>query len=308
MTIMLTEINNYCFSNAHHPAKKYCEWWYFTFFFGEKNVVSGIFKIENKLPEVWIFVKEVGRKAVYIRKTFSHKNFFASTEECDVRIGDNFFRERDGVCKVKINFPEIKLEASFKKTCCWNDNLIERQLGKAEKIFWLVPCVKGRFSGRLKFGDKTETISGLAFHDHVWHNINAIRMFKNFKEWFWGISYSAKETHLYASVDMGKRGRFKFIFSSDGKSQSKMVDYEAAGQVSKEAFINVDPVCWNKMAAKLKTAEKDPVNQWGNSVLIKFFTNKVLGFSQYHCFSKEGGRPENWDYLEILQRRARFLR
>ena len=62
---MNTKINNAVFSNAHHPAKKYCEWWYFTLFFEPKSVISGIFKIENKTPEIWIFIKKENQAHKY---------------------------------------------------------------------------------------------------------------------------------------------------------------------------------------------------------------------------------------------------
>jgi hypothetical protein len=305
---MNTSSNNVVFSNAHHPARKYCEWWYFTFFFAPKSVVSGIFKIENKTPEVWIFLKEAGQEAIYLRRTFSFKDFSASREHCDVRIGDNAFWEESGSYKVKISFPEIQLEASFKKSFDWGDNLIARQLSKKEKIFWLVPCVRGKFSGKLTAKGKAKFISGSAFHDHVWHNISAIKMFRSFKEWFWGINYSAKETHLFANVDMGKRGKFNFIFSNDGSQNLKIVDDQDTLATNVDPALELDRIYWDKMVSKLELADKDPVNQWGNSFLTKFFTNKILGFSQYHCFGKEDDKAENWDYSEILQRRSRTSR
>jgi hypothetical protein len=294
---MNTKINNAVFSNAHHPAKKYCEWWYFTLFFEPKSVISGIFKIENKTPEIWIFIKKENQAPVYIRKKFPYKSFSASEKCCEVRIGDNIFVEKNGAYQVKINFPELTLDVVFKRTLIWDDNLIERPLSKKEKISWLVPCVKGEFSGKLILAGKTETISGLAFHDHVWHNINAIKMLRNFKEWFWGISYSAKETLLYVDVNLGKRGDFKFVFFSDGKKNLKIID----GLDAKNSH-------WNKVLKKLKLVEKDSVNTWGDSILIKFFTNKLLGFSQYHCFGNKDYEPENWDYIEILQRGRRSPR
>jgi len=134
MIIMPNKINNAIFSNAHHPAKKYSEWWYFTLFFKPKSVISGIFKIENKTPEIWIFIKKEGQKPIFIRKAFSFKDFSASTEHCQVHLDHNIFEEKNGSYRIKINFPEIKLNVSFKKTFDWTDNIISQPLGKKEKI------------------------------------------------------------------------------------------------------------------------------------------------------------------------------
>ncbi len=300
---MNTEKNRAVFSDAHHPAKKYCEWWYFTFFYGPGDVAAGIFKIENNVPEIWIFVKESGQEAVYLRRKFPRKLFSASTEKCDVRIGENYFREVNGGYEINFDLGQVRLDVKFHRTIDWPDNIIERDLGEGEEVRWIVPCLKGEFSGTISVADKTKDIGGLAFHDHVWHNISQVKMYPDFKSWLWGINYSPDGFSLYAKVDFGPRRKFSFIFSLSGDARLRVID-DPRLLIDKSPDSSVIEISYQgKSLHRLKLFVKEPIYQWGNNFLVKFFIHKLLRISQYHCLGEEDDQPHNWDYLEILEKR-----
>jgi hypothetical protein len=300
---MTTPANSEIFSDAHHPAEKYCEWWYFTFFYGQGDMIAGIFKIENKVPEVWVFVKETKRDPIYIRRKFPLTSFSAAQDHCNVEIGKNYFREKSGCYEIKINLGKVEIEVTFKSTFAWPDNIIERDLGGGERVRWIVPCVKGYFYGKLNISGECCKFAGLAFHDHVWHNINSFKMLRYFKNWFWGINYSPDGFFLYASVDLGKRKKFKFVFSGEGSNRLKLIDDPELQIKKTKKMSEVEIDYQGKVLNKINIFAKEPIYQWGENGLIKFFVHKLLGLSQYHCLGKEETRPDNWNYLEILEKR-----
>jgi len=301
---MTTAASSIPFSDAHHPAKKYCEWWYFTFFYGENDVIAGIFKIENKTPEIWVYLKEHDKKPFYLRKKFVFSDFSASQEHCDVKIGKNYFREKKGRYEMKIDLGKIKLKVEFKATYSWPDNIIERHLGGKVMARWIVPCPKGKFSGKLFFGGISRAISGMAFHDHVWHNINALSTFYGFKDWLWGISFTPGGFFLYASVNLGKKKRLKFVFSGEGDKKLKIVDDPLLRIERTKDLSEVKIIYGDKVLNKIIMNSREPIYQWGENQIIKLLIHRLLGLSQYHCVGHKTESSDYRHYLEILKKRS----
>jgi hypothetical protein len=87
--------------DAWHPHKgrKYIEWWYFDVLTGDGSVVRGQFYISRDVFRPWIL--RSGVRATYvgadgmeitIDEKFPYSGFGASTETCDVKIGNNYLK------------------------------------------------------------------------------------------------------------------------------------------------------------------------------------------------------------------------
>jgi hypothetical protein len=290
------------FSDASHPVKRYTEWWYFNFFYNKNDAVAGIFKIENNVPEIWIFIKEKGKKEIYQRRKFKFKKFKASTKHCDTEIAGNYFREKNGRYEIKINFGSVKLDVKFKNNYDWPDNKIYRDIGRGQKIFWICPCVRGKVSGTLEFDGEKKYISGIIFHDHVWHNIGAISIYRDFKGWFWGVNYYSDGFSLYADVDLGRRGDYRFFFSDRGGKRLKVVDDPELQFKKGKAMREIDIVYKKKVLHRIALDQRTSIYQWGTGRIIKFIVHRLLGLSQYHCLGTEKNVNTDRDYIEILQK------
>ena len=118
-------------------------------------------------------------------------------------VSDKFFLERDGLynCRIKEKWVELR----FSGRSYYNDAKFSFEPNQGSRVDWIVPVLKGSFSGYLNLGGAVKRISGIFFHDHVRLEMRlSLDLLLNFKKWSWGLIYTKQESILYVSIEHKK--------------------------------------------------------------------------------------------------------
>jgi hypothetical protein len=130
--------------------------------------------------------------------------FSASSETCDVRVGDSYMRG---------SFPryEVSMEAEGDRV----DLVFESEVpgwkpGKGANIVpfplfktmgWLVPVPRAKVSGALSLGGRTLEVEGHGYHDHNWGEAPIFHVVDN---WHWGHIVSGDLGITWADITMNR--------------------------------------------------------------------------------------------------------
>jgi hypothetical protein len=201
------------FDNSWHPRRStYKEWWYFTLFCDDGTKIAGALFVTQKDAGIWL--SYYGKNNREYERMYPLPKFTASKERCEVSLGKNRFSCDDVRLEMHLEEKDIILDVTARNTARWGDNTLAYKI-EDYQLHWIVPFLRGEFTGRVRIGKTDKVISGLVFHDHVWHNLKGnLDLLLNMRSWNWGIGYTKDSSLLYVHVDYKKKP-FKFLCIHD---------------------------------------------------------------------------------------------
>lgn len=231
--------------DAWHPLKdrNYIEWWYFDVMNSDQSIIRGQFHISRDF--FWPAKMRTGVRATHVKPDgteinideklpFSH--FKASTEVCDLEIGNNFLKGDLSHYELHIEDSEksldLELDAEMeglKSYACFGD---ERTY-----MYWVVPQPRSRAKGTFQTKDEIFKIDGLGYRDHNWLNFSPPDVIEY---WDWGRVYDTEFTVIFADIVTTKR-------YSNAKIKP-LVIYDS----SKLLYLTTESLKWSLTKADMK--------------------------------------------------------
>ena len=192
-----------------HPydSRFYFEWWYFDAQFDDGHRCV----LELQTPNlVNIFADECAMLFnIYTPDGVEHNNIVpfpgsmwrASTETCDVAIGDN---------TIQGYYPEYRVKFSHENLACdllftnllpgWTRGTGEIMFGQKDKhqLFgWVVAQPRAKVTGTLTNDGREHRVSGLGYHDHNW---GSGFLPSYVSHWIWGRLSTERFTMIFADI------------------------------------------------------------------------------------------------------------
>ncbi len=204
------------------------EWWYFDAVLddGAKLVVvfltkdfaavskplSPAIRIDLTLPD-GTSIEKIGE--------FAAETFSASTETCEVRIGDNAFAGDLHTYKVRASVEDVEVDITLiGQVPAWRPETGYWLFGEeGERYFaWLPSVPQGRVEATYKVGGDSRTVTGVGYHDHNWGNAPMLDLMHH---WYWARGaagpYSVIASYITAEKRYGYAALPVFMLARDGE-------------------------------------------------------------------------------------------
>ena len=168
------------------------EWWYFDAHLDDGSKIVIVFftkpthKIKGRLnPLCTIDIDWPDGSKIHREYAAPVKKSQFSKEQCDVVIGNNFFR--GDLKHYEIHFEDDSLSVDIileRKTELWRPHTGHWYFGKRQKKYfaWFPSVPLGEVSADIRYQGSTKKLQGSGYHDHNWYNKNILAMFNH---WYW---------------------------------------------------------------------------------------------------------------------------
>jgi predicted secreted hydrolase len=190
--------------------KNQFEWWYFDAHLeGGYTLVAFFYAAipnpgldQGKVAVELTLLRPDGRKTQKVVK-YKKKDFYASTERPDVKIGENYMKTEfpeDGlpIYEIFLEDEDLMFHLKYKaQVKGWKPGTGYSHFADMGHFAWVVPFPKAEVTGTVRDGDKVMEVRGTGYHDHNWLNFS----FQSIIEyWMWGRIYSENFTISYAYI------------------------------------------------------------------------------------------------------------
>jgi len=195
--------------DALHPYddEDYYEWWCFDGKYdnGYSNVLTLHWRngfIKPHIPTLQMYIYGPDGHRYQGLKAVDPATIWASTEKCDVKLGDSFCRmEDDGRYHVKMQAKKVAVDLMYK-------NILppyKRGPGffpppeETGGVYhgWVIGIPRGEVEGTLTIDGQVIPVKGEGYHDHNWGNRN---MGDGLRGWSWGRMFDGKYTIMYSWI------------------------------------------------------------------------------------------------------------
>ncbi len=168
------------------------EWWYFDAHLDDGSKIVIVFftkpthKVKGRLnPLCTVDIDWPDGSKIHREYTASTKESQFSKEQCDVVIGNNFFR--GDLKHYEIHFEDDSLSVDInleRETESWRPHTGHWYFGKRQKKYfaWFPSVPLGEVSADIRYQGSTKKLQGSGYHDHNWYNKNILTMFNH---WYW---------------------------------------------------------------------------------------------------------------------------
>jgi hypothetical protein len=176
-----------------------------------KKPLSPSIRIDLTLPDGTSIRKLAG---------FAAETFSASTETCDVRIGDNAFVGDLHTYTIRAQVEEIGVDVTLTgQVPAWRPETGYWLFGEeAEHFFaWLPSVPQGRVEATYRVDGTSRTVAGVGYHDHNWGNAPMLDLMHH---WYWARGaagpYSVIASFITAEKRYGYDSLPVFMLARDG--------------------------------------------------------------------------------------------
>jgi hypothetical protein len=191
------------------------EWWYFDTHFDDPATdpaahgVTAVIVFATKpivrpgdplRPNLSVTITRPDGSRLVRFPILSAKEFSASKETCDVRIGPSrvYWTEENGRWVYKLHAEDRGVSADLTFTGLvppWRPGAGKSYFGDKQHYFaWLPAIPFGTVEGQLSYDDHTYQVKGTGYHDHNWGNIP---LAKALDHWVWGRAHIGNYTLIF---------------------------------------------------------------------------------------------------------------
>ncbi|WP_405057432.1 hypothetical protein OG474_32485 [Kribbella sp. NBC_01505] len=204
------------------------EWWYFDAHLddGAKLVVVFFTKEFTAIgkplaPMIRIDLTLPDGTTVEKLAEFDTSTFSASTDTCDVRIGENVFAGDLHTYTIRAKAEDVEVDVTLTGTVpAWRPESGHWLFGEnGEQIFaWLPSVPEGRVEATYSLAGRSSTTTGVGYHDHNWGNTVMLKLMHH---WYWARGsagpYSVIASYITAEKQYGYSTLPVFMLARDGK-------------------------------------------------------------------------------------------
>jgi hypothetical protein len=203
------------------------EWWYFDANLdgGAKLVVVFLTKefaaIDRPLtPAIRIDLTLPDGTPTQKLEDLDATTFSASTDTCDVRIGENVFAGDLHTYRIRAQVEEVEVDVMLTgQVPAWRPETGHWLFGEpADRYFaWLPSVPQGVVEAKYRVGDRRYTSTGVGYHDHNWGNAPLPKLMHH---WYWARGaagpYSVITSYITAEKAYGYSSLPVFMLARDG--------------------------------------------------------------------------------------------
>ncbi|WP_044640713.1 lipocalin-like domain-containing protein [Risungbinella massiliensis] len=193
------------------------EWWYFDSHLNDGSKLVIVFytkpmmEIDSPLTPYVSFTWDLpdGRTIQRTYAATSEKNFFASTEQCEVRIGANVFKGNLHDYQIHIEMDELVADISLSgKVPPWRPETGYWLYGEQDEHYfaWLPSVPQGKVEAMIQMGEDYRQYTGMGYHDHNWGNIAMPALMNN---WYWGRAQVGDYTVIVCNITAEEQYGYK---------------------------------------------------------------------------------------------------
>ncbi|MDP9221325.1 MAG: hydroxyneurosporene dehydrogenase [Actinomycetota bacterium] len=149
------------------------------------------------------------------------KTFTASTDTCDVRIGENVFAGDLHTYTIRARVEDVEIDVTLSgQVPAWRPETGVFLFGQREEHYfaWLPSVPRGRVEATYSVGGRSRITTGIGYHDHNWGNAS---MPKLMHHWYWARGaagpYSVIASYITAEKAYGYSALPVFMLTRDGK-------------------------------------------------------------------------------------------
>ncbi|MDP9222605.1 MAG: hydroxyneurosporene dehydrogenase [Actinomycetota bacterium] len=225
------------------------EWWYFDTHLddGAKLVVVFLTKEFTALnkpltPTIRIDLTLPDGTSLQRIGEFPAETFSASTETCEVRIGDNSFVGDLHTYTIHTRVEEVEVDITLSgQVLAWRPETGYWLFGEeGERYFaWLPSVPQGRVEASYRVGGNTRTATGVGYHDHNWGNGPIVNLMHH---WYWARGaagpYSVIASYITAEKRYGYGALPVFMLARGGEliaDDGDKVTFEELGRYTDAA-------------------------------------------------------------------------
>ena len=225
------------------------EWWYFDAHLddGAKLIVVFLTKefgdISRPLsPAIRIDLTLPDGTAVQKHVELAAETFSASTETCEVRIGDNIFAGDLHTYSIHARVEEVEVDIRLTgRVPAWRPETGYFLFGEAgeQDFAWLPSVPQGRVDATYSVGGNSRTATGVGYHDHNWGNA---AMQDLIHHWYWARGAAGPYSVIASNITAEKRYGYEalpvFMLARDGEligDDSGKVTFEELGRYTDTA-------------------------------------------------------------------------
>ncbi|MDQ1702267.1 MAG: hypothetical protein QOF57_1519 [Frankiaceae bacterium] len=204
------------------------EWWYFDTHLddGAKLVLVFLTKQFTDIgrpltPALRIDLTLPDGTAVRKLVELDRNTFSASTESCDVRIGENVFAGDLHTYRIRAHVDEVDVDVTLTgQVPAWRPGTGVFRFGRQEEHYfaWLPSVPQGAVEATYSVGDRRSTTTGIGYHDHNWGNAP---MPKLMHHWYWARGaagpYTVIASYITAEKAYGYAALPVFMLARDGR-------------------------------------------------------------------------------------------
>lgn len=170
------------------------EWWYFDCALEDGSTLVVVFYTKNMInpagplaPLISVNLDRPDGTRFMRTYSFPAKDFSASREGCDLRIGANRVTGNLSTYTIHLELEDVKADLSLVGTVpSWRPETgvsMFRRGGEEHFFAWLPSVPQGRVSGNLEAGGRSGAVSGSGYHDHNWGDVPMTSLIH---DWYWG--------------------------------------------------------------------------------------------------------------------------
>jgi hypothetical protein len=204
------------------------EWWYFDAHLndGAKLVVVFLTKELSDVgkplsPAIRLDLTLPDGTAVRKLVDFPAETFSASTEICDVRIGDNVFAGDLHTYTIRAHVQDVEVDVTLTgQVPPWRPETGYWLFGEQSEHYfaWLPSVPQGRVEATYRVGGTSHTTTGVGYHDHNWGNASMLDLMHH---WYWARGaagpYSVIASYITAEKRYGYLALPVFMLARDGR-------------------------------------------------------------------------------------------
>lgn len=195
-----------------HPDESpfYFEWWYFDATCAGGLTISlilhltDLIKPASKNGSLNVSIIEKGKPLFQRFIPYATEHIHASSEMCDVRMGENRCFMEEGVYKIQIKESHFGADLIFESaTTGWRPGSGKFQFGHENAFFsWVVPQPRAHVKGTIVIHGQEKAVEGVGYHDHNWGTVSLL---DTIKEWSWGRLYLGDYSCIFADIQLSPR-------------------------------------------------------------------------------------------------------
>ena len=221
------------------------QWWYHDANFDNGYSISLNFHANEKMGMIQFEVGDPQGKVTSVSPLFDPKAIIASTEVCDVKLGENYMRGKYPRYDLHVREGGLGADLVFK---CITKEFMEppdgvfmgrEQTPATPKYFAYIFRPRCEVTGKLIVDGKEIPVKGQGYGDHQWSNVSVADLFHC---WYWGKIFLPKHTIYWwfaqMPPDMGyERMKWLWVFKGD-----KLIEYLAHADMYYDfREVEVDP-------------------------------------------------------------------
>ena len=204
------------------------EWWYFDAHLDDGSSLVIVFYTKNPLspdrplePFVAVHLDRPGIAPLAFEIHHPAALFFASSENCDVRLGDNFIRGDLQRYQIHVEHEDAVIDVTLTGVVpSWRPETGHLLFGPHNEHFfaWLPAVPSGTTSVTLSTRGRREKLEGVGYHDHNWGDVAMNRVINH---WYWGRAqagpFSIIASYITAEHNFGDSQIPVFLLAKGGE-------------------------------------------------------------------------------------------